>query len=616
MASVVRYRRMVERLEREARQAPGRYRFKLALLAGLGFMVLGGSIALALGMSVGLVAVLLAISPILLLKLIKVIWIPVAFGWFMLKSLWIKVTPPDGYHLREGEAPQLRAEIEWLREQTGAPALTGIVIDPQLNAAAASVPRAMGLLGHSHYLVLGLPLMQLLSREQFNAVVAHEFGHFGGGHGRFRGWIYRARVSWYRVVEGLAMQRSWTTRLFRRFFDWYAPFFDAYSFVLARANEYEADATSARVVGAPVTASALQRVGVCAARLDREFWPGVQRSVQHSPQPPMALFRDMATSFSRPAESDSERLAELLRERPGLEDTHPTLAQRLEALGQAPGDVAPPRRTAADSLLGPLQDQLEEHFSHEWREGVEENWRERHGQHERDRARLSELAALTTRDAAEAAEHARLVDDLCPDVDAVPLYRDALAANGDDGYVHFRLGLLLLDRDDSTGIVHLRRAMDLDPQAAEPVLRRLEYHYRQREQLHELERVQTQLRALEDRQIGAFHARQDVGARDSFTAHGLDAESLATALAGLERAGNVKQAWIVRKLIKGDTTGLDHFVVLVAWRGVVLNDSSALQKVVDAVDLPGSFVAVSASIGRGIAAKVKKAAGAPTYRHR
>lgn len=616
MASVVRYRRMVERLEREARQAPRRYRFKLALLAGLGFLVLGGSIVLALGMSVGLVVVLLAISPVLLLKLIKVIWIPVAFGWFMLKSLWIRVTPPDGYHLREGEAPQLRAEIEWLREQTGAPPLTGIVIDSQLNAAAASVPRAMGLLGHSHYLVLGLPLMQLLSREQFDAVVTHEFGHFGGGHGRFRGWIYRVRVSWYRVVEGLAMQRSWTTKVFRRFFDWYAPFFDAYSFVLARANEYEADATSARVVGAPATASALQRVGVCAARLDREFWPGVQRSVQHSPQPPAALFRDMATSFSHAAESDSERLAELLREKPGLEDTHPTLAQRLEALGQAPGDVAPPRRTAADSLLGPLQDQLEEHFSHEWREGVEENWRERHGQHERDRARLSELAALTARNADEAAEHARLVDDLCPDVDAVPLYRDALAANGDDGYIHFRLGLLLLDRDDPTGIVHLRRAMDLDPQAAEPVLRRLEYHYRQREQLHELERVQAQLRALEDRQIGAFHARQEVGTRDSFTAHGLDAGSLATALAGLERAGNVKQAWIVRKLIRDDTSGVDHFVVLVAWRGVVLNDSSALQKVVDAVELPGSFVAVSAAIGRGIAAKVKKAAGTPTYRHR
>jgi Zn-dependent protease with chaperone function len=616
MASVVRYRRMIERLEREARDAPGRYRFKLAMLAGLGFIVLGGSVALALGMSVGLVAVLALISPILLLKLIKVIWIPVAFGWFMLKSLWFKVEPPEGYHLREGEAPQLRAEIEWLRERTGAPELAGIIVDSQLNAAAASVPRAMGLLGHAHYLVIGLPLMQSLSREQFGAVVAHEFGHFGGGHGRFTGWIYRVRASWYRVLDGLAFQRSWTTKLFRRFFDWYAPFFDAYSFVLARANEYEADATSARVVGAPVAASALQRIGVCAARLDRDFWPGVQRSVQTSPQPPMALFREMATSFAGPAGNDAERLAELLDEKPGLEDTHPTLAQRLHALGQAPGDVAPPRRTAADSLLGPLQDHLEAHFSQQWCEGVGENWRERHVQHERDRARMSELAALPQRSAQETAEHARLVDDLCPQIDAVPLYLDALAANDGEGFVHYRLGLLLLDRDDPKGVVHLRRAMDLDPNAAEPALRRLEHHYRRREQLHELERVQNQLRALEDRQIGAFHARQELRSRDSFAAHGLDAESLETALAGLQRAGNVKQAWIVRKLLKGDTSGVDHFVVLVAWRGMVMDESSALQKVVDAVDLPGSFVAISPAVDRGVAAKVKKTAGEPTYGHR
>ena len=280
MASVARYRDLVERLEREARQSPGLYRFKLGLLAGLGFAVLGGTVLLALGMSVGLVLVLVAISPLLLLKLIKVIWIPVAFGWFVLKSLWIRMEPPSGYLLRDGEAADLRAEVEWLREQTGAPPLKGIIIDSQLNAAAASVPRAMGLLGHSHYLVLGLPLMQLLSREQFDSVIAHEFGHFGGGHGRFGGWIYRVRVSWYRLLDGLALQRSWTTKLFRRFFDWYAPYFNAYSFVLARANEYEADATAARVVGAPEAAQALQRVGLGGTVLARDFWPGVQRAMQ------------------------------------------------------------------------------------------------------------------------------------------------------------------------------------------------------------------------------------------------------------------------------------------------------------------------------------------------
>ena len=139
MRSVEVYRGLVERLEREARESPGRYRFKLALLAGLGFVVLGGSVLMALGMSVGLVLVLVAISPLLLLKLLKVVWIPVAFGWVILRALWMKFDAPDGYRLREGEAPELRAEIEHLRNQAGAPPLAGIVIDNRLNAAAARV---------------------------------------------------------------------------------------------------------------------------------------------------------------------------------------------------------------------------------------------------------------------------------------------------------------------------------------------------------------------------------------------------------------------------------------------------------------------------------------------
>ncbi|UNK51144.1 M48 family metalloprotease [Lysobacter sp. S4-A87] len=606
----------MDRLEREARQSPGRYRFKLALLAGLGFAVLGGTVVLALGMSVGLVLVLAAISPILLLKLIKIIWIPIAFGWFVIKSLWIRMEPPSGYVLRDGEAPELRAEVEWLREQTGAPPLQGIIIDSQLNAAAASVPRAMGLIGHAHYLVLGLPLMQLLNREQFDSVIAHEFGHFGGGHSRFAGWIYRVRASWYTLLDGLALQRSWTTRLFRRFFDWYAPYFNAYSFVLARANEYEADATAARVVGAPAAAQALQRVGLGATVLDRDFWPGVQRSMQTHAQPPLALYREMAASFSRPGADESTRLAELLQETPDLEDTHPTLAQRLEALGQAAAPVPAPNRSAADVLLGPLQELLQERFSQEWREQVEEQWRERHGQHRRDSARLDELENRAERTGDEAVEHARLVDDLRPDVDAVPLFRAAIEISPNDPLAHYRLGVLLLQRDDNAGVVHLRRAMDLDPDATEPALHQLDRYHQRRGNITEREAVQARLRALNDRRIDALHARNELGARDRFVAHGLEPAVLREAVEAFDGVGNVKQAWIARKQIDGDSSGVHHYAVLVAWRGMVLNESSTLQKVVDALELPGSFIVFTAANQRSVASRVKKAAGAPVYGRR
>ncbi|MET0655873.1 MAG: hypothetical protein ABWY94_09925, partial [Pseudoxanthomonas sp.] len=50
MHSVEARRKLVERLEREAEESPGRYRFKLSLLAALGYAVLLGALALTLGL--------------------------------------------------------------------------------------------------------------------------------------------------------------------------------------------------------------------------------------------------------------------------------------------------------------------------------------------------------------------------------------------------------------------------------------------------------------------------------------------------------------------------------------------------------------------------------------
>jgi hypothetical protein len=83
-----------------------------------------------------------------------------------------------------------------------------------------------------------------------------------------------------------------------------------------------------------------------------------------------------------------------------------------------------------------------------------------------------------------------------------------------------------------------------------------------------------------------------------------------------DRAGNVKQAWIARKQIDGDSSGVHHYAVLVTWRGMVLNESSALQKVADALELPGSFIVFTAPNQRSVASRVKKAAGAPVYGRR
>ena len=88
--------------------------------------------------------------------------------------------------------------------------------------------------------------------REFRAVLAHELGHLSRHHARFGNWIYRIRQTWDRLLAILANEGSLATKPFAKFLGWYAPYFNAYSFVLARANEYEADAASMRIAGARI----------------------------------------------------------------------------------------------------------------------------------------------------------------------------------------------------------------------------------------------------------------------------------------------------------------------------------------------------------------------------
>lgn len=613
MASAQAYRGLVERLERQAAGSPGRYKLKVALLAGLGFLVLGGSVLLALGMSVGLVLLLLAISPVLLLKLAKVVWIPIGLGWVILRALWVKFAPPDGRRLKPREAPLLQAEVERLRRMTGAPKLDGIIIDTELNAAAASVPRAMGLLGHRHYLVLGLPLMQLLDREQFASVIAHEFGHFGGGHGRFSGWIHRVRVSWYRLLAALSEQGGWATGIFVRFFNWYAPYFNAYSFVLARANEYQADAMAARVAGPQAAGQALIRVNIGADRLSQDFWPALQRASREQAQPPALLHREMAISLRDQRDVDSERLSHRLTLVSDLDDTHPTLSQRLQALGVAAGPVAPPQVSAAEALLGDWLPAFEQQFSDDWREGVLPAWEGNHAQHREDARRHAELAQREQRDVEESIEFARLDEVIHPGQDPLPAYQALAQTASTHPFVRFRLGELLLQRGDADGEAHLRAAIALDPDATEAALYRLDAFHQSRNDVAARDRIAAELSALYGGRSNAARARNEMTKRDVLQAHGLAPDALQAVQAALDRLGSVRKAWLVRKQIVDDPGGPPHHLMLVTWRGLVFDESKRLQQLVDALPLPGSFLVFTAPNQRGHARRVRKAAGAASY---
>ena len=105
-------------------------------------------------------------------------------------------------------------------------------------------------------MVVGLPLLRALTPDEFRAVLAHEFGHLSGKHGRFSGWIYRVRQTWIQILTQVHQDRSYASFLFEPFLNWYAPYLNAYSFVLARTQEREADAYAVDFAGKEFAAMA------------------------------------------------------------------------------------------------------------------------------------------------------------------------------------------------------------------------------------------------------------------------------------------------------------------------------------------------------------------------
>jgi hypothetical protein len=189
-----------------------------------------------------------------------------ALAAIVLRSMWIKFPEPEGKPIRRTDAPRLFDLVNQVRTATNGPEVHKLLLTGDLNAGIVQRPQ-LGMLGwQQNYLLIGLPLLHALLAARVSCSLAHEFGHLSGNHSRFAGWIYRLRQTWSQILQNIQHNRRRGAEvIFEKFFNWYAPYFSAYSFVLARVQEYEADRCALQLSGKQVAAQALIKMELKAA---------------------------------------------------------------------------------------------------------------------------------------------------------------------------------------------------------------------------------------------------------------------------------------------------------------------------------------------------------------
>jgi Zn-dependent protease with chaperone function len=210
----------------------------------------------------------------------------------------VKIEPPAGIEITASQAPELFATINELSSKLGAPRFNHVLITDELNAGILQLPRLGAFGWYRNYLMIGLPLMKSLTCDQFKAVLAHELGHLAKGHGIVSHSVYRQRLRWSGLMAALEASESRGRFLFMPFLNWFVPYFGAFSFPLARANEYEADVISVRLTSSRATAEALTSIEVVGGYLSDFYWPVIDAEFGEQLQPSREPYSEMSYALA------------------------------------------------------------------------------------------------------------------------------------------------------------------------------------------------------------------------------------------------------------------------------------------------------------------------------
>jgi Zn-dependent protease with chaperone function len=532
----------VAKLEAHAARNPAAYRWKVALLSLFGDVALTTALILPIALPIG-IGLLFFQNELLL-------WLG---GIALVFLIWL-VRPRAHFSARNiepNEAPELFAAIGELQRKLGVEGRIDIAVDKNFNAGAIERRGFLGLLGNKRTLVLGVPLLSALTRDQVLAVVAHEFGHFSRRHGLLGHWLYRARSGWLHYAAHTDDHDSAFEKGAVSFAEWFVPMFSGYSFVHARQCEYEADADAASAVSASAFADALTQVHVKGrAWVDNldTLVPQWQRENDSPPQDAHARWTQALRGA--PAESMQRYLETAIAERSDLLDSHPCLTDRLAALKQSAGLGAVVGMSAGESLFGDKWAQLVEEFDREWQDEARAGWRFRHFYFAHlVRPLLESNAGKESHSVDERiVRAARLVPH--KEEEGLAELREIQADHPGNAQACFELGAALLSSNEPQGIKLMREAMRIDSSYEPAVFRVLVLHARSSRKHAEAEKYANSLQRASRKQALAADKMMMAVDEGKFQAPELDESVRAVLRESMAGSDAVVQGWVAFRQVE------------------------------------------------------------------
>lgn len=187
---------------------------------------------------------------------------------------------------------------------------------------------------------IGLPLLHLLTTDEFRAVLAHEYGHYHARDTQLAGSVFRTRETIRRARESTG--EVWVHALFR----WYAHLYLQITQGISRQQEHQADLFAARLTHPDTMVQALEKLEE-SADLFAPYW-----ETEVLPLLELGRCPPVLEGYDLYIQSLAAQNPKKTKRQTDPYDSHPSTPQRIEALqGMRPAETQSHEGPALD-LLG------------------------------------------------------------------------------------------------------------------------------------------------------------------------------------------------------------------------------------------------------------------------
>jgi Zn-dependent protease with chaperone function len=251
-----------------------------------------------------------------------------------------------GPRITAEQHPRLFQQIQDLARRTNQSMPAEVYLIPEVNAWVAQRGGTMGF-GSRRVMGLGVPLMRLLTVSQFQAVLAHEFGHYVGGDTALGPWIYKTRAALVRTLIQLQSANSYVIVLF----NWYGKMFMRITLAISRAQEFAADRLGAQIAGAKAMIEGLKQVHMGGVAWDTYMSSEVVPIIVSGFCPPLSQgFHSFVQTSVIQSALHEELEKHMATGKAEAYDTHPALPERIAALQSISTQIVEDSRPATDLL--------------------------------------------------------------------------------------------------------------------------------------------------------------------------------------------------------------------------------------------------------------------------